>query len=290
MSAADEVLRPLDDGEVRRLAARLGELGVASVAVCLLHAHRHPEHERRVGEILREELPGLPVSLSSEILREQQEYERSATTVVNAYVRPLMERYIDAIRSGLDKRGDGAPLTIMQFSGRRGDGRRRRPPAGTRARIRAGGRRGRLALARPWARDRERDRVRHGQHDRQGVARARHDAPGTVGPAEPGSVRALRRAARRPLGQRGRERQRPAAYPPMFSTTIGSGTVYHHRMAGGGGWGDPLVRDPAAVADDVRNEKVGAASARQHYAVVLTDDGLVDEAATAKLRASRRTT
>src|SRR4051812_42415399 len=85
MSAEGEVLHPLDDDEVRAVAARLRELGVESVAVCLLHAHRHPEHERRVGELLREELPGLPVSLSSEILREQQEYERSATTVVNAY-------------------------------------------------------------------------------------------------------------------------------------------------------------------------------------------------------------
>jgi 5-oxoprolinase (ATP-hydrolysing)/N-methylhydantoinase A len=117
MSAGGEVLRPLSDDEVRAVAARLRELEVESVAVCLLHAHRHPGHERRVGEILREELPGLPVSLSSEILREQQEYERSATTGVNSYVRPLMERYIDAIRAGLDERGIGAPLTIMQSSG-----------------------------------------------------------------------------------------------------------------------------------------------------------------------------
>jgi N-methylhydantoinase B/oxoprolinase/acetone carboxylase alpha subunit len=79
-----------------------------------------------------------------------------------------------------------------------------------------------------------------------------------------------------------------AAYPPMFSTTIGSGAVYHHRMAGGGGWGDPLERDPSAVAADVRNGKVGAASALEHYAVALRDDGTVDAAATERLRASRR--
>ena len=64
-----------------------------------------PAHERRLGEILREELPGIPVSLSSEILREQQEYERTATTVVNAYVRPLMARYLDDLRRGLARRG-----------------------------------------------------------------------------------------------------------------------------------------------------------------------------------------
>jgi 5-oxoprolinase (ATP-hydrolysing) len=117
MSASGEVLQPLRDDEVREIASRLRELGVESVAVCLLHAHRSPRHEQRVGEILRAELPELPISLSSEILREQQEYERSAATAVNAYVRPLMERYIDDIRRGLDARQIRAPLTIMQSSG-----------------------------------------------------------------------------------------------------------------------------------------------------------------------------
>src|SRR5581483_1104962 len=64
-----------------------------------------------------EELPEVAVSLSSEILREQREYERSATTAVNAYVRPLMQRYLGAIRDGLDGAGVAAPLTIMQSSG-----------------------------------------------------------------------------------------------------------------------------------------------------------------------------
>jgi 5-oxoprolinase (ATP-hydrolysing)/N-methylhydantoinase A len=117
MSARGEVLRPLDDDEVRGLAARLRELRVESVAVCLLHAHRSPAHEARIGEILREELPGVPISLSSEILREQQEYERTAATAVNAYVRPLMERYIDDIRGGLRRHGLAGPVTIMQSSG-----------------------------------------------------------------------------------------------------------------------------------------------------------------------------
>jgi N-methylhydantoinase B/oxoprolinase/acetone carboxylase alpha subunit len=76
----------------------------------------------------------------------------------------------------------------------------------------------------------------------------------------------------------------PTAYPPMFSTTIGSGAVYHHRMAGGGGWGDPLERDPGAVADDVRNEKVSVESARSDYGVAFAADGSVDEQATAELR------
>ena len=112
MAADGSVLRPLDEEGARALAERLREAGVEAVAVCLLHAHLHPAHERRLGELLREALPGVPVSLSSEVLREQQEYERTATTVVNAYVRPLMERYLDRIAAGV-----AAPLTIMQSSG-----------------------------------------------------------------------------------------------------------------------------------------------------------------------------
>ena len=103
---------------MRALAGRLRELGIDSVAVCFLHSYLYPEHEERVGAILAEELPEATVSLSSEILREQREYERSATTVVNAYVRPLMSSYIDRIRTGLDGIGlEDAPLAIMQSSG-----------------------------------------------------------------------------------------------------------------------------------------------------------------------------
>jgi 5-oxoprolinase (ATP-hydrolysing)/N-methylhydantoinase A len=107
------VRKPLVDADVRALATRLREARVESVGVCLLHAHLHPAHERRLGELLRQELPGVPISLSSEILREQQEYERTATTVLNAYVRPLMGHYVDELRRGL---GD-ARLTMMQSSG-----------------------------------------------------------------------------------------------------------------------------------------------------------------------------
>lgn len=118
MAADGTVVRPLVDDEVRALAARLRELRIDSVAVCFLHSYLYPEHEQRVGAIFADEVPGATVSLSSEILREQREYERSATTVVNAYVRPLMSSYIDRIRTGLDGIGlDGAPLAIMQSSG-----------------------------------------------------------------------------------------------------------------------------------------------------------------------------
>jgi N-methylhydantoinase A/oxoprolinase/acetone carboxylase beta subunit/N-methylhydantoinase B/oxoprolinase/acetone carboxylase alpha subunit len=117
LSASGEVLRRLDDDEVRAVAHRLRELDVESIAVCFLHAHRHPQHEERAGAILREELPGVDVTLSSEVIREQQEYERTAATAVNAYVRPLMSRYLDDLRSGLRGIDVAAPVSIMQSSG-----------------------------------------------------------------------------------------------------------------------------------------------------------------------------
>ncbi len=78
--------------------------------------------------------------------------------------------------------------------------------------------------------------------------------------------------------------------PAMFSTTIEAGDVYAHTMAGGGGWGDPLVRDPAAVVDDVANEKVSIEAARELYGVVICADGTAALDATADLRTRRRRT
>ena len=117
VTADGTVLRPLDEAECRGLAERLRSTGVESVAVCFLHSYLYPDHEERVGAILAELLPEMTISLSSRILREQREYERTATTVVNAYVRPLMASYIDRIRTGLDEIGLDGPLQIMQSSG-----------------------------------------------------------------------------------------------------------------------------------------------------------------------------
>ena len=111
-------MRALTHEEARRVAGELRAANLESIAVCLLHAHLYPEHERLLGEVLRAELPDVPVSLSSEILREQQEYERTATTAVNAYIRPLMAGYLDDIRSGIADLAGTAPLQIMQSSGR----------------------------------------------------------------------------------------------------------------------------------------------------------------------------
>ena len=91
--------------------------GREAVAVCLLQSYLFPDHEREIGAILRDELPGVGVTLSSDILREQGEYERTATTAVNAYVQPLVAVYLDDIRRGLAARKIRAPVMIMQSSG-----------------------------------------------------------------------------------------------------------------------------------------------------------------------------
>ncbi len=96
-----EVVTPLDDGSVRRAAEVLAAEGVESVAVCLLHSYVDPEHERRVGAILAEELPGVPVSLSSDVAPEFREYLRASTTVINAVIRPVVARYLERIEQRL---------------------------------------------------------------------------------------------------------------------------------------------------------------------------------------------
>ena len=90
ISAEGEELRQLDETAVRRVAASCRALGVQAVAVCLLHAYADPAHEKRVVAILREELPGVAISASSEVLPVIREYERSLAVVINAQVMPAV--------------------------------------------------------------------------------------------------------------------------------------------------------------------------------------------------------
>ena len=117
ISSTGETLVPISEAELETLADRLEKEEVESVAVCFLHAYAFPRHERKVGEFLRQRLPRIQVSLSSEVLPQRREYERTATTTVNAYVRPLMGRYLKAMRAGLESMEIDAPLLIMQSAG-----------------------------------------------------------------------------------------------------------------------------------------------------------------------------
>ena len=111
------VLVPLDEDSVVRVADRLREGGITSVAVCLLHAYLNPAHERRVGEILTAEVPGISISLSSVIAPEIREYPRASTTVANAYVGPVVGAYVASIEDGLRARGADAGLWMMKSNG-----------------------------------------------------------------------------------------------------------------------------------------------------------------------------
>ena len=112
-----EVVVPLDEESAREAAALLRREGVESVAVCLLHSYVNGEHERRIGAILAEELPGVPVSLSAEVAPEFREYLRASTTVINAVIRPVVERYLERIEQRLADAGIAAKLLVMQSSG-----------------------------------------------------------------------------------------------------------------------------------------------------------------------------
>jgi len=112
-----EEIEPLDAGAVRAAARRLREAGVDSIAVCFLHSYANPAHERRTAVLLREEHPGCAVSLSSEVLPVFREFERSMGTVLNAYVQPLVGRYVARLVEQLRPRGITAPLSIMKSNG-----------------------------------------------------------------------------------------------------------------------------------------------------------------------------
>ena len=117
LSAQGDILRPLDEGEVIAAAQALKAQGVEAVAVCLLHAYLDPTHERRIGAMLEQELPGIPVTLSSDVAPEIREYERANTACVNAYVLPLMDRYLARLEQELHRRGLQGPLHLMLSAG-----------------------------------------------------------------------------------------------------------------------------------------------------------------------------
>ncbi len=118
IDAAGRILVPCDQHEVGRIIATLRQAGVRSVAVCLLHAYLNPEHERALGGRLRAELPGVSVSLSSDVSPELGEYERSSTTAANAYVHPLFEHYVERLVGALGALGYRRDLLLVLSDGR----------------------------------------------------------------------------------------------------------------------------------------------------------------------------
>ena len=113
VTATSDVLVPLDPVELDSLIPRLAAEGIESIAVCFLFSFLHPDHERQVSSFISRSSFKPFISLSSDILPEYREYERASTTVINAYVTPLMDRYLSRLEAGLAPR----TLRIMQSNG-----------------------------------------------------------------------------------------------------------------------------------------------------------------------------
>jgi N-methylhydantoinase A/oxoprolinase/acetone carboxylase beta subunit len=129
LAATGEVLVPLDEDAVRREARVLADAGVEAIAISFLFSFLDPAHERRAAEIVREAHPHLMVSISSEVDPAFREYERTCITAFDAYLKPVIDRYLASMERDLDESGVGAPLQIMQSRGGVASSRvaRRRP-------------------------------------------------------------------------------------------------------------------------------------------------------------------
>lgn len=117
MNVRGEILEPLNTDAVSAACARFIEEKVDTVAVCFLHAYANPDHELKAAEVVREMMPDATLSLSHEVAPELREYDRTSTTVANAYVQPLAERYMAGLEKGLLAAGVSAPLQIMLSNG-----------------------------------------------------------------------------------------------------------------------------------------------------------------------------
>lgn len=111
------VLRPLDPQQVREVLAQLRQRGVQSLAVCLINSFENPVHEQMIRDIVQAEAPDLPVSISYDVLPQIREYERTSTTVANAYVKPLTARYLARLVERLQVMGFQGRLYMMLSSG-----------------------------------------------------------------------------------------------------------------------------------------------------------------------------
>lgn len=117
IAAGGEVLNTLDEDSVLAAAEQLKEMNVEAVGVCLLHAFANPVHERRVAELLRAALPGIAVTVSTDVLPVVREFERSLTTVLNASVMPGVTSYVSRLQDRLEAEAVSAPLLLMQSNG-----------------------------------------------------------------------------------------------------------------------------------------------------------------------------
>ncbi|MGZ4639861.1 MAG: hydantoinase/oxoprolinase family protein, partial [Actinomycetes bacterium] len=112
-----EQVRPFDEAAAADVARWFRDQGITTIGVCFLHSYANPDHEQRMGDVLRREHPDAVVSISCDVLREYREYERSMTTLVDAAVKPTMARYVANISSRLRELAPDAPFYVMKSNG-----------------------------------------------------------------------------------------------------------------------------------------------------------------------------
>ena len=112
-----EVITPMDESSAVEAARMLARRGINSVAVCLLHSYVNSAHEKAVRDILAREMPGANISISSEVLPEFREYERSSTTALNAYLAPIVSGYLRRLQQAVTSWSNSARLWVMQSNG-----------------------------------------------------------------------------------------------------------------------------------------------------------------------------
>ena len=117
VGADGTIVKQLDEASLRESLAALSSQNIEALTVCLINSFTNPLHEERVREIATELLPQIPVSLSSDVIPEMQEYERTVTTVTNSYVRPRVESYIRNLEEELESRMEGVTLNILRSDG-----------------------------------------------------------------------------------------------------------------------------------------------------------------------------
>jgi N-methylhydantoinase A len=117
INAKGEVERPLAEADIARAIEKLVDEGVEAIAVCLIHSYLNPVHEQLVKRVAHRIAPEVTLCISAEVLPEIKEYERTSTTVINAYVRPIVEKYLSSLTAELARIEVDAPLLLMQSNG-----------------------------------------------------------------------------------------------------------------------------------------------------------------------------
>ncbi len=117
VSHSGEVLKPLNQGEIEALVSKLKSNGYQSVAICLMHSYANSAHEQRLADAIKVEMPEILISISSEVSPKYREYERTSTVLADAYIKPIVDQYINRMSESLAGKGVSQDFLVMQSNG-----------------------------------------------------------------------------------------------------------------------------------------------------------------------------